>query len=56
MDLEQKILKLLSVQMQENVDRLEPFRCCLTCREVIARGGICSCEAEKGRIVWTVKK
>lgn len=52
MDLEQKILKLLSVQIQKNIDRFEPFRCCIACREVLTRGGICICEQEKGTATY----
>lgn len=52
MDLEQKILKLLSVQMEKQLDRLEPFRSCAACHETVASGGLCSCDIEKGTISY----
>ena len=56
MEIEQKIAELLASQMRETLESFEPIRSCIVCREVIARGGLCSCDIEKGRIAWTEMK
>lgn len=52
MDLEQKILELIAEQMRETVKSFEPFRSCIVCHEIVANGGLCSCDREKGVVLY----